>query len=65
MIHLRYLHAMTTGNTALLMTALGVAVVLPAALLTLVRRTVQPTSSAAKQPEPSRTPLAKRGPNGS
>jgi len=59
-IHLRYLHAMTASNTALLMTALAITVVLPGALLTLLWR----TSSAAKQPDPSPT-RARGAPNGS
>ncbi len=61
-IHLRYLHSMTAASTALLMTALAMTIALPAALLTLVRRTARSTISAAKQPKPGPTPPA---PNGS
>lgn len=58
-IHLRS-HAMTASNTALLMTALAITVVLPGALLTLLWR----TGPAAKQPDPSPT-RARGAPNGS
>lgn len=49
-IHLRYLHTMTAGSTALLMTALVITVVLPAALLTLVGRTARPDKPSRKKP---------------
>lgn len=46
-IHIRYLGAMTVGNTALLMTGLASTVALPLTLLVLHRR----TSSATVEPE--------------
>ncbi|MGI8720891.1 MAG: hypothetical protein ACR2JG_01550 [Geodermatophilaceae bacterium] len=60
-IHLRHLHAMTHGNTTLLMTALAVTVALPAALLALDRR----ASAAVKQPGQPRTAHEDRTAGGS